>query len=95
MTWETEIRKLRQEMRDKHMELVRLITSRNLIGNWVKQDIACAIISVKPRRMRDIRIHTDKYGKAVGCIKWRKGKGKTVEYWKPDLENYLNQITVS
>lgn len=95
MTWETEIRKLRQEMKDQHRELVKMIATKVLIGNWVKQDIACALLNVSARQMRNIRIHTDKHGNVVGSIKWRKGKGKTVEYWKADLENYLNQITVS
>jgi hypothetical protein len=93
--FETEIRKLRQEMKDQHRELIKLIATRVLIGNWVKQDVACALINVKPRRMRDLRIHTDANGKVVGVIKWRKGKGKTVEYWKADLEAYLNATTIS
>lgn len=93
--WETEIRKLRQQMKDQHRELVKMIATRVLIGNWVKQDVACALINVSPRQMRNIRIHKDKYGKVVGEIKWRKGKGKSVEYWKPDLESYLNETTVS
>lgn len=92
---ETEIRKLRQEFRSDIQELRKLIVGKNIVGNWVKQPMACAMIDVSPRQMRNIRIHTDKHGNALGDIKWRKGKGKTVEYWKPDLEKYLNQITVS
>lgn len=83
------------EFRFEMQELRKLIVGKNIVGNWVKQPMACAMINVKPRQLRNIRIHLDKNNNTVGQIKWRKGKGKTVEYWKPDLENYLNQITIS
>lgn len=97
MQIETEIKKLRQEfssVRSDLAELRKLICGKNLVGNWVKQELACVMLNVKPRRMRDIRKHIDKDGKTVGCIRWRKGSGKTVEYYKPDLEAYISKITV-
>lgn len=92
--FETEIKKLRNEMRMGFQELRKLICGKNIVGNWVKQPMACAMISVSPRQLRNIRIHSDKNGKVVGTIRWRKGSGKSVEYYKPDLEKYLSKIVV-
>jgi hypothetical protein len=93
--WEVEIRKLRQEMRDQHRELMKLVMNKMPLGNWVDQVMACAMLKVSPRQLRNIRIHSDQNGKVVGTIRWRKGKGKQVQYHKQDLENYLNKITIS
>jgi hypothetical protein len=94
MTIELRLKKMEEKFTSQIDELRKLIVGRNLVGNWVKQPMACAMINVKPRQLRSIRIHVDKEGNKVGCIKWRKGKGRTVEYFKPDLEKYLNQITI-
>jgi hypothetical protein len=93
---ETEIRMLRQELRQELKELRQLIAGRNMaiMGNYVKQDVACTMLNIKARRLADIRIHIDKDGKKVGCIRWRKGAGRTVEYHKADLEKYLSKITI-
>lgn len=93
--WETEMRKLKQEMRQGFDEIRKLICGKNIVGSWVMQPMACAMLNVGPRRMRKIRIHLDNNGKTVGCIRWRKGSGKSVQYYKPDLEKYLNKITVA
>lgn len=93
--WETEIKKLRLEIREQFQEMRKLICGKNIVGTWVMQPMACAMLNVSPRRMRDIRIHTDKHGKVVGHIRWRKGKGRTVQYHKADLEKYLNEITIA
>lgn len=95
MILETRMKRLEERVINEIAELRKLIMGKNIVGNWVKQPMACAMINVKPRQMRNLRIHLDKHGKKVGTIKWRKGRGKTVEYFKPDLEKYLNQITVS
>lgn len=94
MIVETELKKLRLEFKKEMQDMRKLILGHNIIGNWVKQEITCAMLNVQPRQLRNIRIHTDKNKAVVGCIKWRKGKGKTVEYFKPDIERYLNNITV-
>lgn len=95
MTIETRFKRLEDRVISEISELRKLIVGRNLVGNWVMQPMACAMLNVSPRRMRDIRIHTDKHGNVTGTIRWRKGKGKTVQYYKPDLEKYLDQITIS
>jgi hypothetical protein len=95
MIVETEIRRLKQEMREGFAELRKLICGRNIVGNWVMQPMACAMLNVKPRRLREIRIHMGKDGKLCGVIRWRKGKGKSVQYHKSDIEKYLNEISVS
>lgn len=76
-------------------EIRRLICGKNIVGNWIMQEMACAMIDVKPRQLNNLRIHEDKNGKVVGCVRWRKGKGRTVQYHKADLEKYLNEITVT
>jgi hypothetical protein len=95
MVVELEIKKLREEFKSQLDDLRKLIMGRNIVGNWVKQPIACAMIDVQPRQLRNLRIHVDASGKRSGSIRWRKGKGKTREYHKADLEAYLNEITVS
>jgi hypothetical protein len=93
---ETEIKRLREEQQQMFKELRQLIAGRNMamLGSYVKQDVACEMLNIKTRRLADIRIHTDKDGKKVGCIRWRKGAGRTVEYHKADLEKYLSKITI-
>lgn len=93
MVIETEIKRLREEMKQEFHELRKLITGRNITGNWVKQEVACAMLEILPRQLRNVRKHLDPNGKAVGSIAWRKGKGRTVEYYKPDIEKYLSKIT--
>lgn len=95
MVLETQLRKLQEEMRQGFAELRSLISGKNIIGNWVSQPMACAILNVKPRQLRNIRIHADASGKTVGCIRWRKGKGRSVQYHKEDLQRYLNEITIA
>lgn len=91
----TDVRRMvRQELKVQLDEIRKLIMGKGTVGNWVKQDMACIMLDVKSRRLRDIRYHQDAAGKVVGSIKWRKGKGKTIEYWKPDIEKFLNHITV-
>jgi hypothetical protein len=93
MVWETEMKKFRQEVREEFNSIKKLICGKNIVGNWITQEMAGIMIGVKPRQLRNLRIHL-KGNKLMGCIKWRKGKGKSVQYWKPDLEKYLNEITV-
>jgi len=81
-------------MRKEFAEMRKLICGKNIVGNWVAQNMACAMLNIKPRRMRDIRKHLDKDGKQVGAIRWRKSAGKKIEYYKPDLEAWLNNIQV-
>lgn len=94
MTVEIRLKRMEEKLTSQIDELRKLIVGRNLVGNWVKQPMACAMLNVQPRQLRRLRIHLDVNGKKTGTIKWRKGKGKSVEYWKPDLEAYLNQITI-
>jgi len=92
---ELEIKKLREEQQAGFAALGALIMGRGILGQWVMQDIACQMLGVEPRQIRNIRLHQDRFGKTVGSIRWRKGHGKTVEYHKADIEKYLNRITVS
>jgi hypothetical protein len=93
MVVETEIRKLREQ----HKQLVDVITGRHILSQWVHQHVACIMLNIKTRQLRNIRIHEDKKTKnIVGYIKWKKGKGrKQVLYYKPDIEKYLNAVTIS
>jgi hypothetical protein len=91
MVIETEIRKLREQ----NKLLVDTITGRYLLSQWVHQDSACIMLNVLARQLRNIRIHTDKNGKRVGEIKWKKGKGRQVLYYKPDIEKYLSNFIIS
>lgn len=95
MIIETRLRRLEEKMDQGFDEIRRLICGKNIVGNWIMQEMACAMINVKPVRLRQIRIHADKDGKTIGCIRWRKGKGRTVQYHKADLEKYLNEITIT
>ena len=94
MIIETRLKHLEQKMTTGFAELRSLIMGKNIVGNWVMQPVACAMINVKPRQLRNLRIHKDASGKMVGCIRWRKGKGRTAQYHKADLEKYMNQFTV-
>lgn len=91
---ETEVKNLKLEMRQGFADIRKLICGKNIIGNWVAQSMACAMLNIKPRRMRDIRKHLDKKGKTVGVIRWRKSAGNKIEYYKPDLEAWLNKINM-
>lgn len=91
MIVETEIKHLRLEFKKDMQDLRKLIVGKMLGTTWVQQPYACALVNVKPRRLRDIRIHLDKDSKVVGCIKWKKGKGRAVLYYKPDLEKYIGE----
>jgi len=92
---EIEIKRLREEMRQEFAELRKMIMGRGILGNWVKQDQACLMLGIKRRHIYNIRIHLDKDQKKVGFIRWRKGKGRSAEYHKGDIEKYLNEITVA
>lgn len=94
MILETTIKQLRREMQDGFAEIRKLIMGKNIVGNWVSQPVACAMINVKPRQLRNLRIHQDASGKITGTIRWRKGNGRTVQYHKADLEKYINLVTV-
>lgn len=91
MVIELEIRKLREQ--NKRVE--DMLTGRHLLSQWVHQNIACVMLNIKPRRLRDVRVHVDKNGKLKGDIKWKKGKGRQVMYYKPDIEKYLNNSFIS
>lgn len=91
---ETEVKNLRLEMRREFAEMRKLICGKNIVGSWVSQSMACAMLNIKPRRMRDIRMHLDKQEKKTGVIRWRKSAGKKIEYYKPDLEAWLNRTTI-
>lgn len=94
MVVELEIKKLREEMNARFSDLFKVLSGKAITGNWVKQREACNMLGIKERRLRDIRIHQDKNKRLVGTIRWRKGRGKTVEYHKADIESYRNAITV-
>lgn len=94
MAFETEIKKQRQETKQQFDDLRKLIAGRGIISQWIKQPIACAMLNVKPRQLRNIRKHLDKNLNIIGTIGWRKGKGRSVEYFKPDVEKYLSHIVI-
>jgi hypothetical protein len=91
MQIETEIRKLREQ----NKMLVDTLIGRHLISQWVHQEVACIMLNIQPRQLRNVRIHLDADKKRVGEIKWKKGKGRQVLYYKPDIEKYLNNIVIS
>ena len=93
MVAELEIKRLRQEMTSGFAELKRIIAGQATIGNWMKQEEACIALGVNARQLRNIRIHLDRHGRKVGSLRWRKGRGKSVEYHKADIENYRNSVT--
>ncbi len=95
MILETRLRRLEEKVEKGFQEIRQLICGKNIVGNWVMQPMACAMLNVKPRQLRNLRIHLDGNGRTVGCLRWRKGKGRTVHYHKADLEKYLNEITIS
>jgi len=94
MVVETEIRKLREEVKTQFAEMRMLLLGKNIVGTWVSQQVACAQLNILPRRLRDIRLHANKMGKMQGSIRWRKGNGKMVQYHKGDIEKYLSQTTM-
>jgi len=94
MVVETEIRKLKLEMRREIAELRRIICTRMVADKWVKQDVACVLLNVNPRRLRDLRVHLNRNGKKVGYIGWQKGNGRNVLYYLPDIEKYNSLHTI-
>lgn len=95
MIIETRLRKMEERMEKGFAELRSLICGKNLVGNWVSQKMTCAMLTVKPRQLQNIRIHKGKDGKIAGTIRWRKGEGRSVQYHKDDIQKYLNAITVA
>jgi len=91
---ETEVKKLRLEMLQGFQEIRKLICGKNIVGNWVAQNMACAMLGIGKRRIAQIRKHIDKDGKTAGSIRWRKSSGRKIEYYKPDLELWLNKVNV-
>lgn len=91
MVIETELRKLREQ----HKQLVDTLTGRHLLSQWIHQPVACAMLNIKPRQLRNIRKHLNKDKNPVGEIRWKKGKGRQVMYYKPDIEKYLNAFIIS
>lgn len=95
MNLTTEIRKaVREEVKSQIDELRKLIMGRGIIGAYVKQDMACIMLGIKKRQLMNLRVHLNKEKVKVGCIRWRKSRGKYCEYLKADIEKYLNHITV-
>jgi hypothetical protein len=94
MVTETRLKQIERKLETGFAELRKLLMGKHAIGHWVSTPVACAMINVKPRQLRNLRIHKHGNGKAVGFIRWRKGKGRIVQYHKGDLEKYMNQITV-
>jgi hypothetical protein len=91
MVVELEIKKLAAEQK----QLTSALMGRHLLSQWVHQPIACIMMNIKPRQLRNVRIHIDKHGTKVGDIRWKKGKGRQVMYYKPDIEKYLNSFIIS
>lgn len=94
MTVETQIKQLQAEFKKEINQLKQIICTRMLATKWVDKDLACILLKVKPRQLANIRVHSDKSGKKVGCIGWRKGAGKNVQYYLPDIEKYNNQFVI-
>ena len=92
-TFEMEIRKLRQEMKMQIGDLRKLICTRLITDKWIQQDIACALLHVGPAQLRRVRVNV-KNGVKVGSISWKKGKGKNVLYYLPDIEKYNSAFTI-
>lgn len=95
MVVEREIKQLRKEFNEKLNDLRKLIMGRQIAGNWVDADTACMMMGVKKRRLADLRVHLNKNNERVGCISWRKSQGRNIQYYKPDIEKYLNHLTIS
>jgi hypothetical protein len=91
---ETEFKRFQIEMRKEMAQLKKIICTRLIIDKWVQQDIACALLHVKKRQLANIRIHLDKEGKKVGTISWKKGAGKNILYYLPDIEKYNSLYTI-
>lgn len=91
---ETEIRKLKYQFTSEIRELKKLICTRLIVDTYVSQDVACALLNVKPRQLRNIRKHI-KGEKAVGFIGWKKGKGKNIYYSKADIEKYNGEFKMN
>lgn len=95
MIVETELKKQREETKQQFNELRKLITSRGIVSQWVKQDVACEMLNIKVRHLRNLRKHLDKNNNMVGYIGWRKGRGRvSIEYLKADIEKYLNHVVI-
>jgi hypothetical protein len=91
---ETEIRKLKIEMRKEMAALRKMIATRLIADKWVQQDVACILLNIKPRQLANIRIHLDKENKKAGSIGWKKGRGKNILYYLPDIEKYNSAVTI-
>lgn len=92
---ETEFKKFAAEMRKEINELKRLIVTRAVAEKWVRQDVACIMLNIKPRQLANIRIHVDKNGSRAGSISWKKGKGKNCLYYLPDIEKYNSSVIIN
>ena len=90
-TVEAELKALRKELR----EIRSLLTGRHIEGNWVKQSTAMAMLNVGARQLNRLRIAVNESGVKTGCIRWRKGNGRTTHYCRADIEAYLNKITIA
>jgi hypothetical protein len=95
MNLETQLKQMEKKLLKEIADLRKLIVGRNINGTWVLQKDACEMINVSPRQLRNIRIHLDNGGKAVGFVRWKKGKGKAIQYHKADLEKYLETVTIT
>ncbi len=90
---ETEIKKMRIEFKRDIMELRKMIATRLVADKWVSQSMACALLNVNARQLRNIRVHL-KDNKPVGSIGWKKGRGKSCLYYMPDIEKYRGAIEI-
>jgi hypothetical protein len=90
---ETEFRRFKIDVAKQITELKRIIITRMIKDTWVQQDVACAILNIKSRQLANIRVHM-KDGVKVGCISWKKGKGKNCLYYMPDIEKYNAAVTI-
>lgn len=91
---ETEVRKLKLEMKLQFDMLRKMIVTRLVADKWVQQDVACVLLNVKPRQLRNVRRHLDKDKKITGSIGWKKGTGKNVLYYAPDIEKYNSAYVI-
>ncbi len=91
---ETEIRKMRMEFKKEINDLKRIIVTKMTPDKWVDADVACAMMNIKTRQLQNVRLHNDKDNKRVGFLRWKKGAGRNVKYYLPDIENYnsTNQV---
>jgi len=72
-----------------------MIATKLVADVWVNQATACALLNINVRQLRNVRKHLDKNNNAAGCISWKKGKGKSSMYYKPDIEKYRGEFIMS